>query len=138
MLVTKEFVFDAAHYLPHYHGKCERLHGHTWKMHVTVKGKLGPEGMAFDFVQLKDIVMQRVIRRLDHQCVNDLVPNPSAEHVALWAWHQLRDLPLHEIVVWETSTSFVMMRAEDYAENRSSISEPAPASAGIPGPEGLR
>ncbi len=132
MLVTKEFVFDAAHYLPFYHGKCENLHGHTWKMHVTVQGKVGPEGMAFDFVKLKEIVMERVIRKLDHQCINDLVPNPSAEHVALWTWHQLRELPLYEIIVWETPTSFATMHAADYVGYEPAPAQPAKQHSGHP------
>lgn len=116
MKVTKEFIFDAAHYLPMYEGKCERLHGHTWKLHVTVEAPLNPEdGLAFDFVKLKNLTMERVVNRLDHQVVNDVVSNPSAELIALWVWHQLRDLPLHEVRVWETPTSFATCGAEDYA-----------------------
>jgi len=115
MKVTKEFVFDAAHYLPSYEGKCERLHGHTWKLHVTVQGAVGADGLAFDFVKLKNLAMERVIAKLDHQVVNDVVANPSAENIALWIWHQLRDLPLFEVTVWETPTSFATCTAADYA-----------------------
>jgi len=115
MKVTKEFVFDAAHYLPNYEGKCERLHGHTWKLHVTVETTVKEDGLAFDFVKLKQLTMDRVVNRLDHQVVNDLVPNPSAELIALWVWHQLRDLPLSAVTVWETPTSFATCSAEDYA-----------------------
>ncbi len=116
MKVTKEFVFDAAHYLPNYEGKCERLHGHTWKLHVTVKAPVDrASGLAFDFVALKRKAMERVVDRLDHQVVNDVVPNPSAENIALWVWHQLRELPLDTVTVWETPTSFATCSAEDYA-----------------------
>jgi 6-pyruvoyltetrahydropterin/6-carboxytetrahydropterin synthase len=116
MKVTKEFVFDAAHYLPNYEGKCERLHGHTWKLQVTVDAPLdGPSGLAFDFVKLKNLTMERVVNRLDHQVVNDVVANPSAELIALWTWHQLRELPLFEVKVWETPTSFASCFAADYA-----------------------
>ncbi|MBI3818638.1 MAG: 6-carboxytetrahydropterin synthase QueD [Planctomycetes bacterium] len=116
MKVTKEFVFDAAHYLPNYEGKCERLHGHTWKLHVTVNAPVETgSGLAFDFVQLKNLAMERVVNRLDHQVVNDVVSNPSAEMIALWVWHQLRDLPLFEIKVWETPTSFATCASADYA-----------------------
>lgn len=116
MKVTKEFVFDAAHYLPNYEGKCERLHGHTWKLHVTVAAPVDArDGLAFDFVKLKNLTMERVVNRLDHQVVNDVVSNPSAELIALWIWHQLRDLPLYEVKVWETPTSFASCMADDYA-----------------------
>lgn len=110
MFVTKEFLFDAAHYLTKYHGKCEKLHGHTYKLHVTVKGEVGDDGMVIDFVELKKIVKERVISKLDHTLINDLLDNPSAELMAKWIWDQLKDLPqaeLHEIKLWETSTSFV-------------------------------
>jgi 6-pyruvoyltetrahydropterin/6-carboxytetrahydropterin synthase len=42
MRVTKEFTFDAAHNLPNYHGKCERLHGHTYRIQVTIEEKASP------------------------------------------------------------------------------------------------
>lgn len=111
MLVTKEFTFDAAHNLPRYHGKCERLHGHTYKLHVTLAAPLDTwSGMAFDFNDLKRRVQERVISVLDHSYLNEIVPNPSAEFLAYWIWQRLKDLPLHEIKVWETPTSFVAYR----------------------------
>lgn len=116
MLVTKEFVFDAAHYLPKYNGKCEKLHGHTWKLQVTVSCPVGEDGLAFDFNRLKQIVGEKVIDRLDHTLVNDLVPNPSAELMAAWIWRQLGGLPLHTIKVWETPTSFVTCSVGDMEE----------------------
>jgi 6-pyruvoyltetrahydropterin/6-carboxytetrahydropterin synthase len=125
MKVTKEFVFDAAHYLPDYEGKCERLHGHTWKLHVTVEAPVGKDGLAFDFVQLKNLAMDRVVGKLDHQVINDVVPNPSAELIALWVWHQLRDLPLYEVRVWETPTSFATCSAADYAASRPPVEQVA-------------
>jgi len=128
MKVTKEFVFDAAHYLPKYEGKCERLHGHTWKLHVTVEAPLGAEGLAFDFVKLKNLTMDRVVSRLDHQVVNDVVANPSAELIALWVWHQLHDLPLHSVTVWETPTSFATCSAADYAAWKPPAEPPAARS----------
>lgn len=113
MLVTKEFAFDAAHNLPKYRGRCERLHGHTWRMQVTVERAVQRDGMAFDFVRLKEIVESRVVGRLDHGYINDLLPLASAEHVAMWAWEQLCEhLPLREIRIWETPNSFVTYRGE--------------------------
>jgi 6-pyruvoyltetrahydropterin/6-carboxytetrahydropterin synthase len=108
LLVTREFTFDAAHNLPRYHGKCEFLHGHTFKIQVTVRAPLDPwSGMSFDFHDLKGVVKSRVVDVLDHSYLNELIPNPSAECIALWAWQQLEDLPLHEIKIWETPTSHV-------------------------------
>lgn len=56
MILIKEFKFDAAHYLPLYHGKCEKLHGHTYRLVVKMKGRPNDEGMIIDFLELKSIV----------------------------------------------------------------------------------
>ncbi|MCP5468869.1 MAG: 6-carboxytetrahydropterin synthase QueD [Deltaproteobacteria bacterium] len=92
MLVTKEFEFDSAHYLPNYYGKCERMHGHTYKLQVTVEGKVGENGLLIDFVILKKMVKEKVLDQLDHQVLNDFLEVPSAENVAIWIWNQLVDL----------------------------------------------
>ncbi len=109
MVVSKDFTFDAAHNLPRYVGKCERLHGHTFRLRVSVNAPLdGWSGLAFDFHALKRTVSERVVAVLDHSYLNEIVPNPSAEFLAIWIWRRLADLPLHEITVWETPTSFVV------------------------------
>ncbi|MCD6239280.1 MAG: 6-carboxytetrahydropterin synthase QueD [Thermotogae bacterium] len=117
-LVSKEFTFDAAHKLIHYHGKCERLHGHTYKLRVTIKGEKDEEGMVIDFALLKKIVQKKVISVLDHSYLNDIINQPSAENVAEWIWNQIEyllDTPtyyLYEITLWETPTSFVTYRKD--------------------------
>lgn len=93
MFVTKIFTFDAAHKLTNYYGKCERLHGHTYKLEVTLEGDVQSNGMVIDFVVLKRIVKKHVLNKLDHQYLNDVLENPSAERVVLWIWEQLKDLP---------------------------------------------
>lgn len=93
MQVTKEFRFDSAHYLPDYYGKCERMHGHTYKLLVTVEGEVAENGLVIDFVILKKIVKEKVISKLDHQVINDVIPMASAENVAIWIWDQLADMP---------------------------------------------
>ncbi len=112
MLLTKEFTFDAAHFLTKYHGKCENLHGHTYKLQVTIEGKPDHEDMIMDFIELKDFVNKKVVDKLDHSSLNDTFDNPSVEVMVVWMWDQLKDLPkanakLHEIKLWETATSFV-------------------------------
>lgn len=92
MLVTREFTFDAAHFLTDYYGKCERMHGHTYKLSVTLEGKVQSNGLLIDFVVLKRIVKSRVLDKLDHNLLNDVVKNPSAERVVMWIWDQLSDL----------------------------------------------
>jgi len=112
LIVTKIFHFDAAHNLIAYHGKCEKLHGHTYKLCVSVKGTLDEEGMVLDFAVLKQIVTDRVLKILDHSYINDIIEQPSAENIAIWIWQSLYDslcfdnCTLYEIQVWETQSSF--------------------------------
>ena len=91
MLLSKDFTFDAAHNLVNYHGKCERLHGHTYRLRVVVEGTPDAEGMIIDFIELKDIVKERILSRLDHSYINDIIPQPSAENIALWIWGVLEE-----------------------------------------------
>ena len=118
MICLKEFEFDAAHYLPSYHGKCEHLHGHTYKLVVKLEGRPDSEGMVLDFVKFKQTVKALVVDKLDHSCLNDLLPNPSAENIAIWVWQQLAEplqgenYHLYEVEVWETKTSGILYRGE--------------------------
>ena len=91
MYITKIFTFDAAHALTQYYGKCENMHGHTYRLEVTVEGPVAENGMVVDFVLLKRIVKRRVLEKLDHQNLNDHFENPSAELIAQWIWEQLEN-----------------------------------------------
>lgn len=93
MLVSKEFTFDAAHFLTKYHGKCEHLHGHTYKLRVTVEGEVQSNGLVIDFVILKKIVKEQVLNKYDHRCFNDFFENPTAEVIVQAIWDDLVDLP---------------------------------------------
>ena len=114
MICLKEFEFDAAHYLPEYNGKCEHLHGHTYKLVVKVEGTPDKEGMVIDFLKLKEIVKEKAVSKLDHSCINDILPQPSAENIAMWVWQQVEkelegpNYKLYEIEVWETKTSGII------------------------------
>ena len=115
MFLSKEFTFDSAHFLTKYHGKCENLHGHTYKLRVTVEGPVGEEGMVMDFAELKRVVKENVIERYDHQNLNDFFENPSAELVVMKIWEDLAPkLPvkLYELTLWETAESFVTYRGD--------------------------
>ena len=109
--VTKEFTFDAAHNLENYHGKCESLHGHTWKVQVTVTGSIDEDGMVFDFSEMKKIIYQHVRNSIDHKYLNDLIKQPTAENIGLWIYDQISPyLPgITEIKVFESSTSFATL-----------------------------
>lgn len=119
MLLRKEFTFDAAHKLEHYHGKCEALHGHTYRLAVTLKGHPDEEDMVFDFVRLKKVVKEKAVDLLDHAYLNDILEQPTAENIALWIWRQIDEdvrrpnCELHTIQVWETATSSVIIDRND-------------------------
>jgi 6-pyruvoyltetrahydropterin/6-carboxytetrahydropterin synthase len=90
--VTVEDTFSAGHYLRNYKGKCEKPHGHNYKVRVTLAGnELDRAGLLVDFKDLRDIIKQ-VSDRLDHQMINDLHPftelNPSAENLAKYFYDQ--------------------------------------------------
>ena len=126
MLLRKEFTFDAAHNLIHYHGKCEALHGHTYRLAVVLEGEPDEEGMILDFCELSSVVKDRVISRLDHVYINNIIEQPTAENIALWVWKEIEDLVrrpncrLSFVEVWETATSCVTLRAEDLNRGKSS------------------
>ncbi len=113
MLVSREFVFSSAHNLPRYRGKCENLHGHTYRLRITVEGEVDEEGLAFDFRELKEIVNREIIQALDHTYLNEIISPPSCENIALWIWEKLKGiLPLKEVRVWESPDTFVTVREE--------------------------
>lgn len=93
MLVSKEFTFDSAHFLTKYHGKCEYLHGHTYRLRVTVEGEIQENGLVIDFVILKKLVKEKVVDKFDHRSLNDFFENPTAEIVAQFIWNELKNLP---------------------------------------------
>ncbi|MEA3253944.1 MAG: 6-carboxytetrahydropterin synthase QueD [Chloroflexota bacterium] len=109
--------FDAAHYLPNYHGKCENLHGHRFKVIARVEAmKLNEGGLAYDFAELKH-QLREVIARLDHCCLNDVAPfdkiAPSSENLATTIYADLlprisrSPVTLTCVEVWESPTSGV-------------------------------
>ncbi|HWR09528.1 6-carboxytetrahydropterin synthase QueD [Sporomusa sp.] len=110
--------FEAAHQLPDYPGKCCRLHGHNWKVEVTVSGReLNRLGMIMDFKELKAEV-GKVIDNLDHYYLNDLpefktIP-PTAEYIAKYIYDTLAANPVFQenikircVQIWESPRSAV-------------------------------
>ena len=80
-----ESEFSAAHFLSHYHGKCEKLHGHNYRVRLWVRGNgLDEGGMLVDFALLKK-ALNEAIAPLDHSNLNDISifqNDPSAERIA--------------------------------------------------------
>ncbi len=119
--VTVEETFAAGHALRNYHGKCENLHGHNYRVRVTLQGaELDSIGLLVDFVQVKKL-MQTVVDRLDHQFLNELPPfdeqNPSAENIARYFYDEISGglsgdgrVTLRQIKIWETDTTSATYR----------------------------
>jgi 6-pyruvoyltetrahydropterin/6-carboxytetrahydropterin synthase len=120
--VSVDETFAAAHNLRGYKGKCENLHGHNYKVRVTLAGKeVDSVGLLYDFVHLKQVI-QGVIRSLDHKYLNELSPfdvvNPSAENIAKYIYDQtakqLHQAPngagVSSITVWETDVTAATYR----------------------------
>ena len=119
MEIYKDFTFEAAHRLPNVPEghKCARLHGHSFRVRVTVQGPLQPRiGWVMDFADLKQ-AFRPILDQLDHRYLNEIagLENPTSEELARWIWRALRPaLPgLSAIEVRETCTSGCVYRGED-------------------------
>lgn len=110
MYLTCEYLFDSAHKLENHPGKCKNLHGHTYRLQVSVQGKLNEKtGMIIDFCELQKIVEKNVLDILDHSYLNEIIKNPTAENVSIWIWKKLeKSLNLVEIKLWENPNSCVV------------------------------
>lgn len=115
--ISKTFTFAAAHKLPCHKGKCFNLHGHEWKLRVFLTGIPNGEGMVMDYSDLKKIVNECIIDRLDHSMVNDTISNPTAETILFWIWLQLLNAGLYELLskleLWEATDSCAVLSAEN-------------------------
>jgi len=139
--VTKEFHFEAAHFLPGYDGLCANLHGHSYRLLVTLRGEIlkditSPKnGMVVDFSDLKAIVEREVVTVLDHSLITrrgtyippsactsfkmlELEAQPTSENLLLWIVERLRyalppSVELYRVGLYETATSCAEWVAED-------------------------
>ena len=127
--ITKQFEFAAAHLLPYHKGLCKNLHGHSYKLEITVGKRLKDllfedasienfpsKGMVMDFSDLKKIVKEKAIDFLDHKYLNSVIYNPTAELLVI----EIRGLIGNEIEkygrllrvrLWESSTSYAEWKA---------------------------
>ena len=143
--ITKHFDFESAHALYGYDGKCKNIHGHSYHLHVTVIGepieddKNPKNGMVMDFGDLKVIVKNEIVTKVDHAVVlnnnsphrelantiNDhahkvvLVPyQPTSENMLIdFAERIQKHLPqnvlLHSLKLYETANSYAEWHADD-------------------------
>ena len=140
--ITKEFKFEMAHALHGYDGLCKNIHGHSYKLFVTVKGEIKndkgntKDGMVLDFDVLKNIVKPEIINKYDHSLV--LNANSPHSEIDLSAFEKVFFLPyqptsenlvtdfalkiksklpqeieLYKVVLSETATSFAEWNSQD-------------------------
>lgn len=113
--LTVEGSFSAAHQLRRYQGECERLHGHNWKVEVSLHSeKLDNLGMVMDFKELRSLINE-VLKGLDHHYLNELPAfkeaNPTTENIAEFLYKEIkgkmnkRGIRLHRVRVWENEGS---------------------------------
>jgi 6-pyruvoyltetrahydropterin/6-carboxytetrahydropterin synthase len=118
--VSVEETFAAGHALRNYRGKCENVHGHNYRVQVTMEGEdLNPIGLLVDFTDLKKLI-RAIVARLDHQFLNDLAPfdaiNPSAENMARYFYDEIASglaAPgprIREVKIWETDITSATYR----------------------------
>ena len=114
--LTIQTHFAAAHNLLNYDGDCENLHGHNWKVEVTVKTEsLDDAGLGLDFKILKKHT-NKIMDSLDHKYLNDLEPfrgiSPSSEYISKFIFDKLKkelhryDVELEKITVWESDNAY--------------------------------
>ena len=115
----RSFTFEAAHQLPWHPGRCRNLHGHHYRLEVTVEGPVGPDGIVVDFDELAERFGGLVRDRYDHSYLNDLVDNPTAELVAADVWKRFEAVPVETgtirvvgLRLWETPDSSVELLAD--------------------------
>lgn len=138
--ITKQFHFEMAHALLHHDGPCKNIHGHSYRLHVTLKGKplksnKSREGMVMDFADLKKVVNASIIHPFDHALVlNKKAPRqmyagltdqkliltafqPTCEnlliHFVQLLHKHLNAEALHHVKLEETSTAYAEWYADD-------------------------
>ena len=120
--ISVEKHFDAAHFLRGYRGKCEALHGHSFRAVARVNAtKLDDIGLAYDFAELKRH-LNDILARFDHTCLNDVPPfdkiNPSSENIAATIYGELRSklagtpVAISAIEVWESPQTGIIYRPD--------------------------
>jgi 6-pyruvoyltetrahydropterin/6-carboxytetrahydropterin synthase len=120
--VTVDETFSSGHALRGYKGKCENVHGHNYKLRVTLEGpQLDSTGLLYDFTHLKRVIRE-IVGGVDHKFLNDMAPfdviNPSAENLAKYFYdettRQVNAMPegarITSITIWETDTTSASYR----------------------------
>ncbi len=120
--LTVQLEFSAAHHLRDYPGKCSRLHGHNYRVEVTIADRqLDDHGMLIDFGRLKQLCEQ-VVDELDHSLLNEhpffQQNNPTAENISRYLYTEIAErlndseISLEAVRVWESTTSSATYRED--------------------------
>lgn len=113
MKLSCEFHYDSAHRLPEVPEghKCGRLHGHTYRLIVTIEGPVREDGFVIDFATVKTII-NPLIKQLDHCLLNDVagLENPTVERQLEWLWERIGFPDLAELTLFEGLTNSATYR----------------------------
>ena len=109
--LVKEFRFESAHRLPNVPAehKCFRLHGHSFRCEVAVRGEVDPKtGWFIDYAEISE-AFEPIRQMLDHNYLNEIdgLENATSENLARWVWERLegRIRGLHRVTIRETCTA---------------------------------
>lgn len=115
--IAATYSFEAAHQLPHLPDghKCKRLHGHNYRLDVSIAGDLDGRGFVIDYAEL-DGVVQPLVDMLDHRFLNDIdgLDNPTSEVMVRWFHERIKAaLPAYDptVRIWETPRYWVQCPA---------------------------
>ncbi len=134
LTITKEFQFDAAHRLwlenlseeqnRQIYGACSNMHGHTYRLQITVTGTVRDDGMILNFTELKTFVQETILSRYDHAYLNELKEYDNlpvtAENMVSHIYNVLdeklspKGVLLQSVVLYETPTSWATITREGY------------------------
>lgn len=128
LYLTRRAGFEAAHNLLGYVGDCRNLHGHSYKVEVTISGYIDTEKdhkkaencMLLDFKKL-DEAIRRTIGVYDHNYLNDFFTNPTAELMAIKIFNdlskKLSPIKVECVKLWETENSYAEYHGEVKGHN---------------------
>jgi 6-pyruvoyltetrahydropterin/6-carboxytetrahydropterin synthase len=110
--ISHSYTFEAAHFLPFVPEthKCHNMHGHNYRIVITLVGEPDERGFVKDFAEIDEVVLP-ALRQLDHAVLNDTIENPTAEVIAAWL---LQRVPCaNTIRVYENEMSWADVRRAD-------------------------
>jgi 6-pyruvoyltetrahydropterin/6-carboxytetrahydropterin synthase len=120
--ITQRYKFDFAHHLPGYNGLCQRAHGHTGILEVTLREHKCLRrfwekypGMIIDWNIMKGLIAERVLIHIDHNDLNTLMDIPTAENLLDWVIDRLKDdfgEALEVVRIYESDKAWVTWKRE--------------------------